>query len=530
MNWKKFGHLSGRLEILLALALLVWLVIAGAAAGADAPLADAAMEGDIDGVRALLASYADADVAQGDGMTALHWAAFHDDPEMARLLVDANADVEAPTRLNGLTPLMLAAENGSAPMIETLLAAGADANQPSGNGTTPLMTAALAGRVDAVEALLDHGAFADSRERENGQTALMFAAWEDRAAVIETLTARGAHVGVTSFITSTIEPRLDEYGNPIPPRRRREPGGASVMGGFTALHFAAREGHEASVRALVAAGADVDQVTGGDGSSPMVIAIANGHYTVAERLLDEGGDPRLANLDGLTPLYATVNMRFAPVSWAPNPRTDQESVGPVELLQALLDAGADPNARIVRKLWFSPTSHDRLWIDPSGATPFWRAAQSSDIESMRVLVEGGGDPHLATYGGITPLMAAAGLGWIGNFSQNLPDSWLAAVRYCLETGADVNAVDDRGFAALHGAAARGDDEMVRLLVDRGADVTAVNRDGNSPADMAFGPSRFFIPKPDTANLLVGLGSPFQNNCRSDQCVDGKFFGTTTDRP
>ena len=530
MNTKRVTHLCGRFEVLVALAVLVWLVITGAAAGADAPLADAAMEEDIEAVRALLTAHADVDLAQGDGMTALHWAAFHDDLEMAALLIDQDADVRAPTRLNAITPLMLAAENGSAGMLERLLAAGADANEPTGNGTTPLMAAATAGRVDAVEVLLDRGAFVNSRENANGQTALMFAAWEDRAAVIDTLTARGAHVGLTSFITSMIEPRLDEYGNPIPPRRRRVPGGASVMGGLSALHFAARDGHEASVRALVAAGADVDQVSGGDGSSPMVIAIANGHYTVAKVLLDQGGNPRLSNLDGLTPLYATVNMRFAPVSWAPNPRTDQESVGPVELLQALLDAGADPNARIARKLWFSPTSHDRLWIDPSGATPFWRAAQSSDIESMRVLVEGGADPQLATDGGITPLMAAAGVGWIGNFSQNLPDSWMAAVSYCLETGADVNGSDTKGFTALHGAAARGDDEMVRFLVDRGADVTTVNSDGNSAADMAFGPSRFFIPKPETANLLVGLGSPFQNNCRSDQCVDGKFFGTTTDRP
>jgi ankyrin repeat protein len=197
-------------------------------------------------------------------------------------------------------------------------------------------------------------------------------------------------------------------------------------------------------------------------------------------------------------------------------------VDSLDLIQAFLDHGADPDAKIERKLWFSPTSHDRGWIDPTGATPFWRAAQSSDVEAMRILVEGGADPRLASKGGATPLVVASGIGWIGNFSQNSPDSWMDAVRYCLELGNDVNAPDDDGFTALHGAAARGDEEMILYLLDQGADIEAINKDGNSVADMAFGPSRFFIPKPLIRDLLVRLGSPFQGNCRSDQCVDGKF--------
>ncbi len=157
----------------------------------------------------------------------------------------------------------------------------------------------------------------------------------------------------------------------------------------------------------------MNQVSGGDGSSAINIAIANGHYTVGKYLLDHGADPNLANLDGLTPLYATVNMRYAPVSWAPNPRTDQEVVSSTELLQALLEGGANPNARVRGKLWFSPTSHDRSWVDHKGATPFWRAAMSSDVEAMRILVAGGADPNLANDSGVTPLMVAAGIGWIG---------------------------------------------------------------------------------------------------------------------
>jgi ankyrin repeat protein len=293
---------------------------------------------------------------------------------------------------------------------------------------------------------------------------------------------------------------------------------------MTALLFAARDGNFEAVRALLDAGADVNQVSGGDGTSAISIAVANGHYTVGKYLLDRGANPNLPNLDGLTPLFATVNMRYAPVSWAPNPRTDQEVVDSLELLSALLEGGADANARVRRKLWFSPSSHDRSWVDHRGGTSFWRAAMSSDVESMRILVKGGADPNLATDAGVTPLMVAAGLGWSGNFTQNAPDSWMEAVRYCIELGADVNATDRKGFTALHGAASRGDNEMIQYLVDHGARVDLVNKDGNSVADMAFGPSRFFIPKPDTVALLVKLGSPFQNNCRSDQCVDGKFFG------
>ena len=510
-------------------AVMVWL-LASPIYGADAPVADAAMSGDVERVRTLLGDGADVNATQGDGMSALHWAAFHDDRALAQLLLEAQANVAAATRVGAITPLSLAASNGSAAMLELLVAAKASVNIPTTTGATPLMAAATSGSVDAVRVLLDHDAFVNARETANGQTALMFAAWENRGDVIRLLVERGAHAGLTSWVVSMLEPRVDGDGNPVPPRRPRAPGANSVMGGMTALLFAARDGHLGAVRALVESGGNIDQVAGGDGSSPMVIAIANGHYTVAKYLLDAGADPNLANIDGLAPVYATINMRFAPVSWAPNPRTDQEEIGAVGLLAALLDAGADPNTRIARGLWFSPTSHNRLWINPAGATPFWRAAQASDVESMRLLLAAGADPDLSTFDETTPLMVAAGIGWRGNFSRNAPDSWMRAVHFLTEIGADVNAVDANGYTALHGAAALGNNEMVEFLVARGAVADAINTAGNSPADMAFGPSRFFIPKPDTADLLVGLGSSFQNNCRSDQCVDGKFFGGAVTAP
>ena len=511
---------------LLSVSILMAMAMLASADDTDTStrLAEEAKSGRVVNVHALLHEYVDVNAAQGDGMTALHWAAYNDDVEMAELLLGAEANFEARTRVGGITPLLLASKNGSASMLEALLEAGANANHASETGASALMSAALTGNVGAVQVLLDHEADVNARERAHGQTPLMFAAWENRPKIIRRLIAHGAHPELASTVLPLNEQRYDDNGMPRKRRGSQQSGGNSAMGGMTALLFAARDGHMEAVAALLDAGADINRVSGGDASSPIVIAIANGHYTLGQYFLDRGADPNMANLDGVAPLYATVNMRYAPVSWAPNPRIDQEVVDSLELMQALLEAGADPNAQIARKLWFSPTSHDRGWIDQAGATPFWRAAMSTDVEAMKVLVAAGADPSLKTDGGATALMVASGLGWIGNFSQNPPDSWVEAVEYCLNLENDINAVDKDGFTALHGAASRGDNETVQLLVDRGARVDIVNEDGNSPADMAFGPSRFFIPKPETVDLLIALGAPFLDNCRSDQCVDGKFLG------
>ena len=221
-------------------AVVVWMLSPKALA-AKAPVADAAMNGDLEAVRSLLADDANVNAAQGDGMTALHWAAFGDDLDLARLLLDTKADVTVSTRVGALSPLSIAATNGSMPMISLLVEAGADANVASETGATPLMAAATSGNVDAVQALLDAGAFVNARETANGQTALMFAAWENRDGVIKRLIDHGAHVGLTSWVVSMVEPRFDNDGNRLPSIRSREPGGNSVMGGMTALLFAARD-------------------------------------------------------------------------------------------------------------------------------------------------------------------------------------------------------------------------------------------------------------------------------------------------
>jgi ankyrin repeat protein len=276
-----------------------------------------------------------------------------------------------------------------------------------------------------------------------------------------------------------------------------------------------------TVKTLVEGGkahADVNQVSGGDKFSPMVTAITNGHLTMAKYLLDHGADPNLATVSGLTALYATIDVQWAPKAWFPQPSTDQEKVTYLELMRALLEHGANVNAEVGEKLWFRSFTNDYTWVDPAGATAFWRAAQSSDVAAMHLLIEFKADPKLASKAGDTPLMAAAGIGWAANWSVNAPYPLVDAVKYCVELGNDVNAADNRGYAALHGAAYLGDNDMINFLVSKGAKVDAKSKGGDSPADMANGPTRFGQPHPESVALLEKLGSPNTHNCRSDQCV------------
>ena len=293
--------------------------------------------------------------------------------------------------------------------------------------------------------------------------------------------------------------------------------GTTDMGGMTALLFAARDGHLDAARALLEGGADINQASASEQTSPLVMAIMNGHYDLAKMLVDYGADPNLSNHQGLTALYATIDVRWAPKGWFPSPITSEEKLSYLDLMKALLADGANPNARLAKKLWFRSFG-DHSWVDPSGSTAFWRAAQSSDVDAMRLLVAYHADPDIPTFGGATPLMAASGIGWGYHYSMNLPDSWMAAVKYCVQLGANVNAVDDRGYTALHGAAYLGNDEMVKYLADHGADVKAVAKDKNTVADMANGPTRFGIPHPETVALLEQMGSANSHNCRSDQCL------------
>ena len=529
------------------------------------PVADAARDGNAAAVRALLDKGADARAAHGDGMSALHWAAMKGDVELVAILVRAGANLKAATRIDEVTPLLLAAENGHTAVVRALLDAGADANATDASGTTALMLAAGAGAADAIRSLVERGADVNTRDRVLERTALMFAAGKNRPAAIEALAAAGATVGATSKVVDLAAlsqggpPRRGGGAAPAP-ERPQVPGMdrpfifnelVGSMGGLTALHFAAREGYADAARALIAAGASVSQHSAGDRTSPLLIAVINGHFDLAHALIERGADVTAPSAAGVTPLYAVLNVQWAPKSMYPQPRAQlQQRLTYIDLMKELLEKGADPNARLIKKVWYSGYNTDMSGVDEAGATPFWRAAYASDLEAMRLLVSHGADPNIPTLRppgrprtgdmpgyrdtiedisglppvpvggpGVPPLLAATGVGYGEGYAANThryaPSGFLPAVKYLVEElGADVNAVDHEGNTAIHNSAARGDTATILYLVSKGADVTKVNREGKTTADMANSPVQRVEPFPETLAVLMKLGAKNNNKCVS----------------
>jgi ankyrin repeat protein len=530
------------------------------AAGAS-PIADAAMAGDRESVRALLKSGEDVNAAQGDGMTALHWAAMKGDVELTQMLIYAGAHVKATTRLGGYTPLHLAARAARATVVAVLVAAGADVKALTANGAMPLMFAAAAGDAKAVTMLIENGADVGAKDKAKGETALMYAAAYDRVDAVRALLQRGADPSITTSVVDLFAltvPKEDggaqgrttdrpaEVAGYTRPFRYNELIGS--QGGFTALQFAARQGFIETVKALLDGGADVNQVNPGDQSTALVTAIINGRFDLAMYLIEKGASVTHASKNGVTPLYATINMQWHYKSLYPQPKAyQQQQTTYLELLKALLDKGADPNARLTTKVWYSAYNSDYAGVDEAGATAFWRAAYACDIEAMRLLVSYGADPNIPTIRpaarpmgsdqprqvedvsglppipvggpGVPPLLAASGVGYGEGFAANIhryaPTGFLAAITYLVEElGADVNAVDFDGNNAVHLAASRGDTESVLYLVSKGADVTRINREGHSTADMANGPFQRTQPYPETLAALVKLGAKNNHKCVS----------------
>jgi ankyrin repeat protein len=486
------------------------------ASPSNAPVADAAMKGDTDAVRSLLGAGADVNATQGDGMTALHWAAVRGDVELAEVLISAGAEVAATNRLGAYTPLLLASKSGSAPMINTLLVAGAEAN-PATTTTemTPLMLAATAGSADAVTLLLEHGADVNATESSHGQTALMFAAALNHVDAVEALMEYDADPAIATDVR--MPPTRPREGGVINRNFQRERDRSDPLGGLTALIYAARQGHTESALALVEAGADIDQVSPANRVSPLVMATINGRFDLAMALLERGADPNQASTWGMTPLYAVMNVQWAPHAFYPTPSADQERATHMELVRTLLDHGADPDARMTaRRLWYNVYASGGVGnINESGATAFWRAAQSSDVEAMRLLMAFGADPNIPTTEGTSPLNVAAGAGWRGNLNVNAPVGWMSAVRYLVEElGADVSEGNVHGYTPLHAAAERGDNQMILYFVGKGADVKAVTTRGETVTDMANGPRQRIRPFRQTIALLGALGAPFSHKCIS----------------
>lgn len=470
----------------LAVGGMVWLLSAGSAQPAPAgsgssraPLADAAERMDRGAIRTLLKQRADVNTSQIDGMTALHWAAYQDDLEIAELLLKSGASAKAANRY-GVTPLSLACTNGNGPMVELLLKAGADSNAALPGGETPLMTAARTGTLAAVKALLSHGAVVDARDERRGQTALMWAVAEGHADVVQELIGAGA-----------------DFRTPL-------------GSGFTPLLFAVRGGHAGVVRVLLKAGADVNEtipVDGGRrrgyggrlppaGASALLLAVMNAHCELAARLLEAGANPN-ANLTGYTPLHAITAVRKPGVGDNDPAPEGSGAMSSLELVKKLAAHGANLDAKMTRRANLNNTRLNEI-----GATPFLLAALTADAELMKTLTALGANPSLPNADNSTPLIVTAGLATRSPGEDAGTESEvLEAVQVALDLGADINAVDNNGETAMHGAAYKNLPQVVKFLAARGARIEIWNRPdkfGWTPLAIAVG-YRFgnFKPSPDT---------------------------------
>jgi hypothetical protein len=541
-------------NLALGVGLVLTTSLFGAASGAS-PVADAAMKGDTAALRTLLQRKADVNATQPDGATAIQWAAWRNDLQLAEALIAAGADVKAANR-EGATALWLASENGSAPMIGKLLAAGADANERTPNGETPLMMAARNGNLDALKVLLDHKADPAVKENLRGTTALIWAVDQSHPEAVKLLIARGADVNAASApdtrnsalnLAPTIEERAQQdklieafsSGKKI----QLTPGGPLVGvediaslygqsgkkdgGGLTPLVYAAREGCLECAQILVDAGAAVNQKTF-YGWTPLLTATQNRHYKLAAFLLAHGADINLANNGGWTPLYLATDNRNIETGDYPVRKPDMDHLDYIKLL---LDKGAKVNTRICGAASSAQqckgdttetrTNFTMQWLSEEGATPFLRAAQSGDVTLMKLLLQHGADPKIATAHGVTALETAAGIGWVEGITfEWSPQQSIEAVKMCLDLGIDANAADDEGRTALHGAAHKGRVEVIKMLVDHGANLEAHDRGSRDtfagamkgmtwiPLDWSRGLVRVgvqsAVPHPEAEKLLISL--------------------------
>jgi uncharacterized protein len=553
-------------------------------AASASPIADAAMRGDKAAAGNLLRQKADVNAPQPDGTTAIQWAAYTNDLAMADLLIAAGANVKTPNR-DGATPLQLASINGNAPMIQKLLSAGADPNERSPRGETPLMFACRNGNLDAINLLLNHKADVNAKETLRGTTALMWAVEQRHADAVRLLVEHGADKtaitnpdskGGTAYLAPNVQQRAAQdkgfgrRGNGQQAgRSANSAGGADDVaaadaaaadlafgrtlntngGGLMPLAFAARENCLECAKVLVEAGADVNQTTR-YGWTPLLTAVQNNHYQLAKYLLDHGANPNLANKGGWTPLYLAVDNRNIESGDYPVRDADMDHL---EFIKLLIDRGADVNARICG-VESTPedckgdstetrTIFTMQWLYEAGATPFLRAAQSADLPLLKLLLAHGANPKIATSNGDTALMVASGIGWVEGvtFEWSEADN-LETVKMCLDLGIDPNLANKDGRTALHGAAHKGRNAVVQLLVDRGAKLDAHDNGSRDtftgalfghtwmPVDYARGLVRVgvqsAIAHPDTEALLKKLmeerGIPVpppagQTVCVTDLC-------------
>lgn len=514
------------------LTLLVWAsclqgLFAAAETSRDSRLPDAAMHRDMATVRELIREAADPNAVGLYETPALLWVVRIEDHETAKLLLEAGADPNQADAY-GLAPLHLAAANADHDMIRLLLAFGAEPNLPDGAGEPALFLAARTGAIEAVEALLAGGAAVDRREPVHEQTALHVAAREGHADTSRLLVSHGADVNAQTRRGATPAFRLPSSNagskgvgiirGGWPERGMRYP----IPGAKTPLLYATRKGSLATVRLLVESGASVEMADA-DGVTPLMSALMNAsvaspgdapeHLAAARYLIDHGADVNAVDWYGQTPLSIAVDVRNLDVT-GPTRENGMDRAQLLEFIRLLLDQGADPNARLLEyppERRFITRLGSLSWVDFTGQTPFLRAALAGDTTVMELLVEHGADPGIATFGGTTPLMAAAGVNWVVNqtFDEG-NEALLAAVRLAHALGNDVDAENAMGIRAIHGAANRGSDDIIRFLVENGADITVADAEGRTPLDWAKGVFLATHPpvrKVETVRLLGSLSRP-----------------------
>ncbi len=459
-----------------------------AVAANDSRLPDAARAGDREAVARLLAEAVEVDAAAVDGTTALHWAVYRDDAELAEALLDAGADPDVVNR-NGATPLGLACGGAGAALVTVLLDAGADPGLAP-RGEAPLLTCARTGDVAAVRALLSRGADLDAADTWRGQTPLMWAAAENHVPVMNVLLEGGAAVDAAS------------------------------TGGFTALMFAVRQDARDAARLLLAAGADLD-ARAPNGQSLLRMAITNRHYPLATLLLARGADPTARDSQGNTALHDLVAarglQRRPQVPAAVSEGAALHATESLDLMRLLLEAGADPNARTEPRPRLTDAraqAGGRPAIDNQvnmgGATPYAAAARGADHEAMRLLAEHGADPRLATYANNTALTLAAGVVFTEGLRLQRPEpDILAAVELALAHGVDIDGANAHGQTALHGAVYRAADSVIRHLIAAGARTDLADELDRTPLDLAeqgFNQAASVIRRDRSAALLRELGA------------------------
>lgn len=451
----------------------------------------------------LLAAQPRIDVNQrsADGTTALHWAVYNNEVALVDRLLAAGANPNARNDYNS-TPLVEAAVVGNPEVIGKLLKAGADVESANADGQTALMVIARSSNVEAAKLLLKAGANVNARETWRGQTALMWAAAQSQPQMVRLLVRHGADVNARSNLTNferqvTAEPRMQQR----PP------------GGFTPLLYAARSGCLACAEELVRGGADIN-LPDPENITPLIMAGLNFSFDVAAFLVKQGAELNVWDTWGRSPLYAVVDMNTVPTGGRAD-RPSSDATSGTQLVKMMLEHGANPNLqiKIVPPLRSLRDDRGPDAVLQAGTTALARAAKGGDVEVVRLLLAHGANPTLPTVRGVTPMMMAAGTGYSGRDSRGRYQTEAQAIeiiKMLLNAGADVNQRADDGGTALHGAAGRGRNELVNLLVSNKADPTIKDSRGRTAADVANGVGGGAFGRgpaekhPETAALLKRL--------------------------